>query len=215
MGRRRCSTLSLHSLRRGQDVERSRCPEMATRRSMLSLIDSNLSFARSRVSCFSAESFSAPIAARLTERLGAKVALLVLCNPLVEAPLRLVPPFATWFLQSRFVPVSLVAFAMTGGDQVVATAVLREVRALSDTILARRIAVACSAGREDFARHLAAPVLGIVGADDRLVTPSVLEEIFAELPFAILSTIPAPHLAAQISQAAVWAAITAEFERAA
>jgi pimeloyl-ACP methyl ester carboxylesterase len=76
------------------------------------------------------ESFGAPIALRLAERLGAKVALLVLCNPLVEGPLRVVPPFATWFLRSRLVPVSLVAFAMTGGDGVVATAVLHEVRAL-------------------------------------------------------------------------------------
>lgn len=162
-----------------------------------------------------AESFAGPIAARLAQRLGSKVALLVLCNPLVEAPVPIAPFFAARLLQSKLVPASLVAHMMTGGDRQLARSVLHEIRSLRKDVLENRLAVACSVGREDFASRLATPVLGIVGSQDRLVTPTIFQDVLSRVEHAARASIVAPHLVAQVAPAAVWAAINAEFQRAA
>lgn len=161
------------------------------------------------------ESFGAPIAARLAERLGTKVALLVLCNPLIDPSLWAGLPFAASLLRSRIVPNWAVAYAMTGGNRHVAASALREVRSLSKDVLRRRLAAASVADRQDLTNRLAAPVLGIGGSEDRLTSPAVLEDMLSQVPFAVQATIAAPHLAAQTAPAAVWAAITEEFQRAA
>jgi pimeloyl-ACP methyl ester carboxylesterase len=162
-----------------------------------------------------AESFAGPVAARLTQRLRSKVALLVLCNPLVEAPVPIAPFFAAPLVQSRAVPASLIAYLMSGGNRPVAKAVLREVRSLPRQVLGNRLAVACSADGEDLCTRLAAPLLGIVGAKDRLMTPAIIQDVLGRVPQAVQATIAAPHLAAQVAPAVVWQVITAEFEDAA
>ena len=161
-----------------------------------------------------AESFSGPIAARLAKRLGSKVALLVLCNPLVQAPFPFAPPFPA-FLASRAVPTAVVALAMSGGDRVIARRVQREIRELPPEVLGHRIRVACAARSVDISNRLNAPVLGIVGTKDRLLSPSRIQRVLANVPFARVAELPLPHLAAQAGPAAVWAAITDEFQRAA
>jgi len=160
------------------------------------------------------ESFSGPIAARLAARLGSKVALLVLCNPLVEVP-AIAPSLLSPIIRSPMLPSWLVSFVMAGGDRRLAAAILREVRALSAPILDERLAVVASASREDLLRHLAAPVLAVTGARDRLLSPKVIEDLFVHVPFGVVTSIDAPHLAAQASPAAVWRVITDEFEKAA
>ena len=160
------------------------------------------------------ESFSGPVATRLAKRLGSKVALLVLCNPLVRAPLPFAPPFSA-FLASRIVPEAAVAFAMTAGDRILAARVQQEIRELPREVLAHRIRVACAARSEDISNRLKAPVLGIVGTKDRLVSPELIQRILSDVPFARQTKLALPHLAAQIAPVAVWAAITDEFQRAA
>ena len=162
-----------------------------------------------------AESFSAPIAARLSQRLSTKVALLVLCNPLVEWPLTISPGIAASFIQSRWIPVWAVALAMTGGDRHLACSLLREVRNLPRDILAARLAAVWSADREDLLTYLQAPVLGIAGSADRLLSPKITEDLMKKVPFAIYAEVSAPHLAAQLAPDQVWAAISEEFESAA
>lgn len=161
------------------------------------------------------ESFSGPVAARLAARLGSKVSLLVLCNPLVESPIAAASSLASAFIRSRFMPQWPIAFAMTGGNRALAAAVLREIKALPGDVLARRVAVATSARREDLLEHLVAPILVVAGASDRLLSSRVIEDLIGQVPFGVLAQIDAPHLAAQVAPAAVWAAITDEFERAA
>jgi pimeloyl-[acyl-carrier protein] methyl ester esterase len=161
-----------------------------------------------------AESFSGPVAARLAKRLGSKVALLVLCNPLVRAPLPVAPPFSA-FLASSIIPEAMVAFAMTGGDRAIAARVRREIRELPKDVLTHRIRVACAARSEDISNRLKAPVLGIVGTKDRLVSPKRIQRILSGVPFARQALLPLPHLAAQVAPVEVWAAITGEFQRAA
>src|SRR5687768_4815954 len=82
------------------------------------------------------ESFSGPVAARIAQQLGAKVSLLVICNPLVEVGLAIHPNFGASMLQSSFAPSWAVAFAMTGGDRRLAQAVIHEVRKLPRAVLA-------------------------------------------------------------------------------
>jgi sigma-B regulation protein RsbQ len=161
-----------------------------------------------------AESFAGPVAARLAERLGAKVALLVLCNPLVESPVPIVPFFAAHLVQSRVIPVSLVAHLMTGGDRMLAKDVVQEIRLLPKKLLRDRLAVACAAGKEDLDGRLSAPILGIVGSEDRLVRPARFQKVLSRISHSAHVSIAAPHLAAQVAPAAVWSAISAELDRA-
>lgn len=161
------------------------------------------------------ESFSGPIAARLAARLGSKVALLALCNPVVESPIAIAPSIAATLLQAGLVPAWAVALAMTGGDHEVAAAVVREVRALPKEVLMRRLSTAASASRADLLRYLAAPLLAITGTFDRLISPDAIGEVVDQVEFGVLTEIDAPHLIAQVVPAQVWAAISAEFQRAA
>ncbi len=161
------------------------------------------------------ESFAGPIAARLAKRLGSKISLLVLCNPLVEPPLRFAPPFAATLLRSALVPAWVVAFALAGGNRSLAAAVQREILALPKDVLGQRLRIACAARREDVANRLKAPVLAIVGSGDRLVSPKVIKRIIRTVPFAAEAMVLAPHLAAQVAPVAVWSAITEQFQRAA
>jgi pimeloyl-ACP methyl ester carboxylesterase len=101
------------------------------------------------------ESFSGPLAARLAARLGRKVSLLVLCNPLVESPVVLAPSVLSSIVRSPMVPTWAVSLALTGGDRRLAAAVRREVRALPVPVLVERLAVALACGREDLLRYLA------------------------------------------------------------
>ena len=72
-----------------------------------------------------------------------------------------------------------------------------------------------SADRDDLLTYLQAPVLGIAGSADRLLSPKITEDLMTKVPFAIYADVSAPHLAAQVAPDQVWAAISEEFESAA
>jgi len=162
-----------------------------------------------------AESFSAPIAARLSQRLAPKVALLVLSSPLIEAPFPMASSIGASFIQSRWIPSWAVAAVMTGGDRRLAAALLREARNLPHDLLAARLSTVATASRDDLLAYLQAPVLGIGGTSDRLLSPGLTENLMKDVPFGIYAEVSAPHLAAQVAPARVWAAISEEFESAA
>jgi pimeloyl-ACP methyl ester carboxylesterase len=161
------------------------------------------------------ESFSGPIAARLARRLDSKVALLVLCNPLIDAPIAVAPSLASRALRSRWIPSWPVAFVMTGGDRPLAGALMREVRALPHELLRSRLDVVATADRDDLLAQLQAPLLGIAGSEDRLLAPKVTRELIGSVPFGVYAEVAAAHLAAQTAPSQVWNAISEEFERAA
>lgn len=162
-----------------------------------------------------AESFSAPIAARLSQRLAPNVALLVLSCPLIEPPFPMASSIGAAFIQSRWIPSWAVAAVMTGGDRRLAVALLREARKLPRDLLAARLATVATASRDKLLPYLQAPVLGIGGTSDRLLSSRVTEELMKDVPFAIYAEVAAPHLAAQVAPDRVWAAISEEFESAA
>jgi pimeloyl-[acyl-carrier protein] methyl ester esterase len=162
-----------------------------------------------------AESFSAPIAARLSQRLAPNVALLVLSGPLIEPPFAMASSIGAAFIQSRWIPSWAVAAVMTGGDRQLATALLREARNLPRDVLAARLATVATASRDKLLPYLQAPLLGIGGTSDRLLSPQLTKNLMKDVPFGIYTEIAAPHLIAQIAPARVWAAISEEFESAA
>jgi pimeloyl-ACP methyl ester carboxylesterase len=143
------------------------------------------------------------------------VALLVLCSPLIETPLAVATSFAARVLQSRWIPTWPVAFVMTAGDRRVAAALMREVRVLPREVLKARLDVVATANREDLLEGLQAPLLGIAGSHDRLLSPKNTEALIESVPFGVYAEVASPHLAAEIAPVQVWAAIAAEFERAA
>jgi len=161
------------------------------------------------------ESYSGPIAARLADKLGQKVALLVLCNPLVEMPWRIHEGIAAPMIASPRMPVWCAAMALSGGDRSIARTALSEVRALPTEVLVGRLAAAFSATEGALASHLAPPLLGILGSSDRLVSPSRSRAVLSRVPQSTVVEIEGPHLIVQTRPGEVWAAISEEFESAA
>ena len=161
------------------------------------------------------ESFSGPIAARLSARLGQKVALLVLCNPVVEMSVRVPEGILASIAASAWMPAWGASMALSGGDTSVAQAALEEIRALPEGILAQRLSTVYSATEEDLAPHLATPVLTILGTNDKLVAASRSRAFFSRIQDGAIAEIEGPHLIVQTRPAEVWAAISEEFETAA
>ena len=161
------------------------------------------------------ESFSGPIAARLSARLGQKVALLVLCNPVVEMSVRVPEGILASIAASAWMPAWGAAMALSGGDMTVARAALDAVRALPKGILARRTSAVYSATEEDLASRLAPPLLTILGTGDNVVSVARSRAFFSRVPEGTIAEIEGPHLIVQTRPAEVWAAISEEFETAA
>lgn len=161
------------------------------------------------------ESYSGPIAARLAARLGQRLALLVLCNPVVEMSFRAPERFLAPLMRSPLLPAWCAAIALSGGDTAVARAALGEVRKLPGSILRQRLAGALGAAEGELAARLSQPVLGIVGAADCVVSPSRSRDFFARTAQGTIVELEGPHLIVQTRPREVWAAISEEFESAA
>ncbi|MFI5118937.1 MAG: alpha/beta fold hydrolase [Thermoanaerobaculia bacterium] len=162
-----------------------------------------------------AESFSGPIAARLSARLGQKVALLVLCNPVVEMSVRVPERLLVSIAASAWMPVWCASMALSGGDTSIARAALGEVRGLPKGILAQRLSAVFSATEEALSSHLAPPLLTILGTSDNLVSLSRSRAFFSRILQSMVAEIEEPHFIIQTRPAEVWAAISEEFETAA
>jgi pimeloyl-ACP methyl ester carboxylesterase len=161
------------------------------------------------------ESFSGPVAARLSARLGQKVALLVLCNPLVEIGFELPPRLAASVVAARAMPAWCAALALSGGDRALGRAALGEVRSLPRVTLAGRLSAAFSATADELSSFLVAPLLTILGTRDRLVSLARARDVCSKVPCSTLVELDAPHLVIQTKPAEVWGAISEEFESAA
>jgi pimeloyl-[acyl-carrier protein] methyl ester esterase len=161
------------------------------------------------------ESFSGPIAARLSARLGQKVALLVLCNPVVEMSVRVPEGILASIAASAWMPAWGASMALSGGDMSIARAALDEVRALPKGILAQRLSAVYSATEEELASNLSSPLLTILGTNDNLVSLSRSRAFFSRIKESTIAEIEGPHLIVQTRPAEVWEAISEEFETAA
>lgn len=161
------------------------------------------------------ESFSGPIAARLSARLGKKVALLVLCNPVVEMSVRVPEGLLSAIAASAWMPAWGASMALSGGDMSIAQSALDEVRALPKGILPQRLSAVYSATEDALASNLAPPLLTILGTSDNLVSVSRSRAFFSRMPQSTVVEIEGPHLIVQARPAEVWEAISEEFETAA
>ena len=104
---------------------------------------------------------------------------------------------------------------MTGGNRLVAKAMLREVRSLPRQVLASRIAAALGATADGYEANVSSSTLGILGTRDRLLNPRHAAAVFGALSYATVAQFAAPHLVVQTHPAEVWAAISDEFVPAA
>jgi pimeloyl-[acyl-carrier protein] methyl ester esterase len=162
-----------------------------------------------------AESYSGPIAVRLAARLGQKVSLLVLCNPLVEMPVALPAGLAASAASWRGMPAAAAALALAGGDRALGRAALDGIRALPKEVLEARLRAAFAATAAEMAPLLSPPLLAILGSRDRLVSPDRTRALLHDVPFTTVVELDAPHLVVQAKPAEVWDAISDEFESAA
>jgi pimeloyl-ACP methyl ester carboxylesterase len=162
-----------------------------------------------------AESYSGPIAARIAARLGQKVGLLVLCNPLVEMSVGLPAGLAASFARWQGMPAWMAGAVLAGGDRALGKAALDGIRALPKEVLEARLTSAFAATSEELAPFLVAPILAVLGSRDRLVSPGRARSLLQRVPFSTVVELDAPHLVVQTKPAEVWAAITGEFESAA
>lgn len=162
-----------------------------------------------------AESYSGPIAARLAARLRGEVALLVLCNPLVELSAGLPAGLAATAASWRGMPAWSAAAVLSDGDRTLGRAALEGIRALPRGILEARLAAAFAATSDELAPLLAPPLLVVLGTRDRLVSPEWIRALVRDAPFATLVELDAPHLVVQSKPREVWDAISDEFETAA
>jgi pimeloyl-ACP methyl ester carboxylesterase len=108
-----------------------------------------------------------------------------------------------------------VAAMLAGGDRALGRAALAEVRALPRAVLAARLASAFTATADELGPLLAAPLLAVLGLRDRLVSPARARAILRGVASSTVVDLDAPHLVVQTKPAAVWEAISDEFESAA
>jgi len=162
-----------------------------------------------------AESYSGPVAARISALLGSKLALLVLCNPLTASAFLFPPRLAASLASATWVPAWTAALLMTGGDRALARAMLRQVRALPRQTLIDRISIAQRTSPADIVTHVSSPLLSILGTRDLLVRASSSRDSIGRIPYSTVVELDAPHLVIQSHPADVWAAITGEFSSAA
>jgi len=162
-----------------------------------------------------AESFSAPIAARIAHELHERISLLVLCNPLIELPMSVFPPFISLAARLPLFSTVTVAALLAGGRRELARSVLNEVRRIPKLTFERRVAEACSARQSELVSYLKPPLLVIGGTRDLLLRSRLAESLVAQVPGSVYGSVSAPHLAAQVAPSQVWALINEEFQRAA
>ncbi len=161
------------------------------------------------------ESFSGPIAARVAARLGERVALTVLCNPLVELAAALPAALTASAAQWLGLPAAAVGAVLADGDHDLGKAALEGLRALPRPVLEARLAAAFAATADELGPLLAPPLLAILGTRDRLVSPDWTRALLEGVEFASVVELDAPHLVVQTKPKEVWDAISDEFESAA
>lgn len=109
---------------------------------------------------------------------------------------------------ARCRPLALPSIGGQSFDEI-AEVLLPELRALESFVLLGE------SFSGPIAARLAPPLLGILGINDRLVSPSRSHAFLSRIPQSTVVEIDGPHLIVQARPADVWAAISEEFESAA
>ena len=162
-----------------------------------------------------AESYAGPIAVRLAARLRGEVALLVLCNPLVELSAGLPAGLAATAASWRGMPAWSAAAVLADGDRTLGERRARRGPRAPEGNPGGRLAAAFAATFDELAPLLVPPLLVVLGTRDRLVSHDWIRALLRDVPFATLVELDAPHLVVQSKPREVWDAISDEFESAA
>ena len=145
-----------------------------------------------------------------------RVALLALCNPLVEMSLTLPAGLAASAASWLGMPAAAAEVVLADGDRALGKAALDGIRALpkGDPRGAARLGVRGEV-RRIWRLSLRRPFSRFSARATGLSRPTGRALSFTDVPFAAVVELDAPHLVVQTKPAEVWDAITAEFESAA
>ena len=156
-----------------------------------------------------AESFSGPLALRLTQR--RPVAALIFCNSFVAGPrsaaLRwLVWPACFWFPLPRF----LLRRYMLGpaADDALVEEVAEVVASVPASVFASRLRSVLDSDEAGAFARCVVPTLYVRGTEDRLVPESGLRRM-AAIQAMPIAYVPGPHLLLQANPVGAWTAISA------
>lgn len=149
-----------------------------------------------------AESFSGPIAVRITA--SRDVRAVVLCGSFVTPPQ---PSFLRFFARTALfrlrVPERVLAFFMLSpfATPELTSAFSKTLQEVAPAVLALRLREVLSVDERDSLRRVSAPMLYLRGRFDRLVRRRVLRE------FTNVVQLDAPHAILQVAPDAAWQAI--------
>jgi pimeloyl-ACP methyl ester carboxylesterase len=158
-----------------------------------------------------AESFSGPLAVRITAQLPDSVRALVLCNSFVAPPRSALLRALPWSVLFSFSPPAFVIrhfFVGPGASTELVESVRLAVREASPQVLSARLVSILSENCTSLLGRIDQRVLYLRGAGDRLVRRNSAELVVRTAKQAEEVTIPGPHLLLQRYPRESWAAIT-------
>jgi pimeloyl-[acyl-carrier protein] methyl ester esterase len=159
---------------------------------------------------FLGESFGGPLVLRLASLKPRNLIGVVLVATFVRPPAPAIARFLPWRIGFRMrAPLYAIRAALAGktasGELLRrAREVLRDV---SPDVLAARVRSTLTVDAREWLRSCPAPILYLVGKDDRLVKPQSFQTIKDIRPDVVRREIPAPHFVLQIAPSEAWDAI--------
>jgi pimeloyl-[acyl-carrier protein] methyl ester esterase len=161
------------------------------------------------------ESFSGPIAIEIAASEPQRVAGLVLASSFARSPLPAVVAPLAKRLDLRWMPRWATEAALLSGSGTPALkASLHEVLAtLPRGVIRRRIAEVAGVDKRERLRHVACPILCLVGSRDRLAGRRSADEIAQSRPDCATRVLDAPHMLLETHAEAAADAIDAFCER--
>ncbi len=158
-----------------------------------------------------AESFSGPVALRVARFANPRI--VVLCASFVRSPV------SKWFaclpltaLFSFSAPVSLLSRVLTGGNEMLASAVQKELGMASPRVLAHRVREIIAVDVSQEIRDCRCPIVYLRATSDRIIPAEVAAEFQALKSDTVVTNVNGPHLILQAASAKVWDSIKAYFQ---
>ncbi len=149
------------------------------------------------------ESFGGPLAVRVADRLGERVAALILCCTFLRNP---TPRWAPLMKMAAMFPLNrLPGFAVNHvllsglNDSALIRSIQRATASVRSRVLARRLKAVTRLDVSALLAKLTAPVMCIEGTNDNLVAPGTATEVQMLVPSAHTVFIDGPHCLLQVA----------------
>ncbi len=149
------------------------------------------------------ESFGGPLAVRVADRLGERVAALILCCTFLRNPTPRWAPLmrvAAMFPLNRLPGFAVNHVLLSGlNDNALIRSIQRATASVRSRVLARRLKAVTRLDASALLAGLTAPVMCIEGTNDHLVPPGTATEVQTLVPSAHTVFIDGPHCLLQVA----------------